>query len=343
MKRAIPMSLGGFLAASALVLGSAASASAADLPTAITFTSEAATTATFGSDWELPVRVSSKQEGVTNIVSASDGTVDFLVAGKPGAYVAGAKIYAGGVAYFTQPSNVEPLGVGEYTVTAVFTPAPGSEFATSKTKKSVMLTITALGITPTVTIIDDPATVAVPTVRTSIAGTYVDENGAPPAGAWTVTTTDSNGSEVFTVTAAQPTEAEEGSVGVFDIPIDAELEPGETFTVTAAFVPDASIAPGIEFEDAPPATFTTRALTPSEVLSSPVDVSLWVAGLNGFLFIALVVGLIWLIGAWWRGRKPREKVTTVEESAASTKSIEGVPAPAAIGAGSTDDETVSIP
>lgn len=338
MKRVIALAVTSILAAGALTIGVAGAAQAADVPTTIVFTTEPATAATFGSDWELAVRVTSELNGQPVIVSSSDGTVDFLVEGEPGAYVDDAKIYPGGVAYFTQPSTVDPLGVGEHTVTAVFTPAAGSDFVTSKTKKSVMLSITALTITPSVSIVDDPAVVSVPTVRTSIAGSFVEENGAPPSGTWTVTGTDSSGAEAFTISADQPTQAAEGSVGVLDIPIESELEPGETFTVTAVFAPDASVAPGLEFEDAAAATFTTRELTAAEVLSSRVSVALWVSILNGFLLIALIIGLVWLIGAWWRGRVPREK-TPAAVAEPSTAALPGVAPSAAIGAGSRNEET----
>lgn len=323
--------------AAALVLAAVTPASAADLPTRIAFTGEGATVATFDSDWEIPVAITSGTDGVVNNVSSNDGTVDFLVAGKPGAYVAGAKIYPGGVAYFTQPATVAPLGVGEYTVTAVFVPAAGSDFVTSKTSKSVKLTITPLEVAAAVSVITDPATVAVPTVRTSLSGTYLDETGAPPRGQWTVTGSDSSGAEVFVVTAAQPTESADGPVGPFDIPITDQLEPGETFTVTTVFEPEASIADGLEFVDAAPTTFTTRSLTPTEVLSSPVVVAPWVAILNGLLFIVLIIGLVWLIGAWVRGRTPRGASTQPQEAPiGETAVLTGLTPPAALTAG---DET----
>ena len=263
-----------------------------------------------------------QRDGYTADVASSDGTVDFLVAGEPGAFVEDATVYPGGVAYFTQPSNKPNLGVGTYDVTAVFTPSGGSAFATSKTKKSVSLTITALGITPTAEVITDPAIVTVPTVRTSITGTYVDEHGSPPVGEWMITATDSAGDEVFAVSAAQPTESVDGAVGPFDIPITSELEPGETFAVTAVFTPEQAIAAGLEFDDPAPASFTTRALTPTEVLSSPVTLSLWLIILNGVLFIVLVIGLVWLIGTWWRGRARR---------GAEVDSTQAPAAPAALG------------
>ena len=342
MKRILSATmLTGFVAAA--TVGAALPAYAADVPTSIVFTAEPSTIVTFGAEWELPVRVSSTSEGTPNIISGSDGTVDFLVEGKPGAFIDDAKIYPGGVAYFTQPANQPLLGVGEYTITAVFTPSPGSDFVTSKTKKSVALTITPLEISPAVAVITDPATVAVPTVRTTITGAYVEEHGAPPAGSWTVAAQDSSGQTVFTANADQPTAATEGSVGPLDIPITAELEPGETFTVTAEFTPDSGISAGLEFENPAIETFTTRSLTPTEVLSSPVAISLWVIILNGVLFVVLIIGLVWLIGGWSRGRTTKERpVAPVEQSTAALASVIDS-APAAIestdGAATDDADT----
>ena len=329
MNRMFALPLATLVAASALAVGFALPASAAGSPTRIDFVGETEITAPFNSPWELPIRVRSDAENGKINIKGSDGTVDIFVEGVPGEYVTAATIYPGGMTYFTQPANEPPLGAGEYTVTAVFTPAAGSELGTSKTTKSATLTITPLAITPSAVLLTDPAEVAVPTVRTSLAGEYLDTVGAPPSGTWTVTGVDSNGDDAFAVTAEQPTEATEGVVGPLDIPITDALKPGETYTISSEFEADPLIEPGLEYENPAAVDYTTTPLTTAEVLSTPVAVPIWVTILNGLLLIGLVVLLVWLIGAWSRGR-----TRTVDDAALATgpSALPATPSPAALGA-----------
>ena len=307
MKRLTALALGTALIAATLALGTAAPASAAGLPTVTSFVGTAAVSAPFGSAWDIPIRVTSKSDEGTYNVTTNDGTVDIFVEGMPGEYVTAATIYPGGMVYFAQPSNEPSLPAGEYNITAVFTPAAGSDYATSKTKKAAVLTITTLAVTASAEILTDPAIVTVPTVRTSLAGQYVDEEGAPPSGTWTVTGTASTGDEAFSITAEQPTESAEGAVGPLDIPIPNELEPGETYDVTTTFTADPLIAAGLDYENPANLTFSTPSLTTAEVLSGPVDISLWIIMLNGVLFIVFVVILVLLLGVWTRGRPKKVK------------------------------------
>jgi len=338
MNRLIARSLAALAAGGILALGFALPAQAAELPTKIAFVGETEVAAPFNSNWELPVRVTSDSTSGRFNIASTDGTVDFFVEGVPGEYITAATIYPGGMSYFAQPANEPPLAAGEYNVTAVFTPAAGSQFGTSKTTKTATLTITPLGLQPSVEILTDPAVVGVPTVRTSLAGDYVDIVGTPPSGTWTVTGTDSEGSEAFTITAEQPTEAVEGTVGPLDIPITEGLEPGETYTVTTEFDADPLIGPGLEFDNVAPARFTTTPLTLSETLSTPVAVPIWVTILNCLLLIGLVVVLVWLIGAWSRARKGNVDDTPL---AAGTPELPAAPVTPALSAAPTVPPTTT--
>jgi hypothetical protein len=333
MNRALALSIASAVTALALVTGAALPATAAGMPTITSFVGGTEVEASFGSEWELTIQVVSNAEYGRYNVAANDGTVDIYVEGMPGAYIAAAQIYPGGVTYFTQPSDKPMLAAGEYTVSAIFTPSSGSRFATSKTAKPVTLTITPLAVTTSVELLTDPAVVTVPTVRTSLTGEYADLHGAPPSGTWTVTGEDSAGSETFSITAAQPTESNEGMVGPLDIPITDELQPGETYTVTTIFEPDPLVAPGISFENVAPESFTTTPLTFAENLSTPVVVPLWVTILNGLLLIVLVMGIVWIIGAWSR-RRPVE--VDVAADATATSALPAAPSPAALEAAPGD-------
>jgi len=329
VKRLSAFALGAAIVGTTLVgttLTVAVPAWAADIPTSIAFTSDASDLSVpFGSAWDMPIRVTSKSDRGTYDVTTNDGTVDIFVEGMPGEYVTAATIYPGGMVYFAPPANEPALGAGEYSVTAVFTPAAGSEFSTSKTKKPAVLTITSIGVTTSAKLLTDPSVVTMPTVRTRLSGEFVDDKGVPPSGTWTVTGTDSDGTEAFSISADQPTESDEGAVGPLDIPITGELEPGETYEVRTVFTPDPLIARGIDFENPAPATFSTPSLTPAEVLSGPVTISMWIVVLNGILFIGLVVLLVLVLGVWSRGRVAKE------DAASLAPAIAGAPGVAAIG------------
>jgi hypothetical protein len=270
-------------------------ASAATISTTTTWSEGSEVTAPFGSAWQLVVKVATKAQHGTVPISSSDGTVDILIDGLPGEYVTATTVYPGGIAYFAQPANEPPLAAGTYSVTAVFTPAAGSEFRSSKTSKAATLTITPLTVVPTVEVVTDAATVAVPTVRTSLSGTYLETNGAPPSGDWTVTATDEDGNEAFSATVAQPTKAAEGEVGPLDIPIDSKLKAGETYTVDTVFVPDELIAPGIQIENTPLTTFSTQPPTVAESLSTPLPVPVWLTIFASLVIIGLAVWLVFLV------------------------------------------------
>jgi hypothetical protein len=331
MNRLISLPLAALVVGASLGLGTALPAFAADIPTKIAFVGATEVSAPFNSPWELPIRVTSESENGKFNIKGTDGTVDIFVEGVPGEYVTAATIYPGGMTYFAQPANEPPLAAGEYTVTAVFTPAAGSTFGTSKTAKSATLTITPLTMTTSVELLTDPAVVAVPTVRTSLAGEYLDVVGAPPSGTWTVTGVDADGDDAFTVTAEQPTEATEGTVGPLDIPITDPLEPGETYTITTEFDADPLIASGLEFENAAPLTHTTTPLTFAETLSTPVAVPIWATILNCVLVIGLVALLVWLLSRLTRGR-----ADDGDDAAPATgpSALPAAPSPAALDAAS---------
>lgn len=306
------------LAAFVLVLSAlgVASPAAAAVKTTTTFATTELT-APFGSPWQLAVSVTIANDFGTAPVQPSDGSIDILLDGMPGEYATAAAIAPGGVAYFVQPANEPPLAAGTYSVTARFTPAAGSGLSESTTKKVAKLTIEALTVVPTVEVISDPALTSVPTVRTSLAGTFVDTTGAPPSGSWSVTAVDSAGETSFEGTAAQPTQGADGSpVGVLDIPIDTPLKASETYTVTTVFTPDELIAGGLTVEQATTSNFTTRAATIGEILGAPTGVPIVISVLLGLLVAGLAGLLVWLIVQWRRFGSPEPEPALVEVPAA---------------------------
>ena len=292
---------------------------AGEVRTTTTFSSTDVT-APFSSDWQLSVRVTISNSFGTAPIQPSDGSVDILIEGMPGEYVTGAAIVPGGVAYFAQPANEPPLPAGTYEVTANFTPAAGSGLDPSSTKKAATLTIEPLTVVSTVELITDPSVTPTPLVRTSLAGTFVDTNGAPPSGEWMVTAVDSSGDTGFEGTASQPTQGQDGApVAPLDIPLDGALKSGEPYTVTAVFTPDELLAGGLAVEDAAPATFTTKAATAGEILGGPVGVPVIVMVLVLLLIAGLIALLVWLIRSW------RLSAVPVGESPAQPEAVSAVP------------------
>ena len=260
----------GLAAASTLLIATPAHA---DTLTSTYFVGERTVEAPFGSDWLLTVAVNPVGVAVADSVGPTDGTIEVLVDGA--AFVDGLPVNPGGLAYIAQPVTAPLLAAGEHEITAVFTPEPGGEYRTSVTRFTTTLTITPLGVTPFVEIVTAADEVAVPTVRTSFSGAYVDELGAPPAGEWQVTVLDDTGDEVFSQAARQPTESADGTIDPLDIPITARLDSGATYSVDTQFVADASVASGVSFDNAEPLDLVTADLSLAEKLVEPVGVPTW--------------------------------------------------------------------
>lgn len=301
----------GLAAASTLLIATPAHA---DTLTSTYFVGERAVSAPFGSDWLLTVAVSPVGGGVANSVGPTDGTLSVLVDGAP--FIAELPVNPGGLAFIAQPASAHPLPAGDHEITAVFTPTAGGEYGASRTGLTTTLTITPLSVTPIVEIVTAADEVAVPTVRTSFAGEYVTELGAPPAGEWRVTVTNDAGDEVFSQTARQPTQSADGEIDPLDLPITARLDSGATYSVDTEFVADSSIATGLTFDAPEPLALMTADLTIAEKLVEPVAMPLWA-------IIALIAApLVALLTVVALGLALRRRRSTLRESEPITGVIE---------------------
>jgi hypothetical protein len=278
--------------AAALAPAPSALAAGDDVATVTAFGDASTLSVPFGGDWVFDITVTAPKGYQGTHVDPNDGTVDVLVSGQPDDFAKALPIYPGGVAYFSQPDTQPLLPPGTYTLTAIFTPATNGTFATSKTTKTAKLTITELSIAPAVSLVADST---VPTVRTSLSGSFIDTTGAPPAGTWTVSAQDKGGSTVFEKTVDQPTVTESGTVGPLDIPITGALEPGETYAVTAEFTPATYLAGGLTIENAAPLEFTTAPPTIAETLNEPLALPLWALATLGALLLAALALVIVLV------------------------------------------------
>lgn len=244
----------------------------ADTLTIATFVNERNVAVPFGTDWLLTVSVYPVTRSEADSIGPNDGTVDVFVDGSSTPFIRELPVNPGGLVFVTQPVTQPLLPAGTHTVVAVFTPTTGGEYRTAQTRSAASVEIAPLAAVASVEIVTDASEVAVPTVRTSFGGPWVDRLGAPPAGEWQVRVLDATDDAVFTQTASQPTQSAT-AITPLDIPITARLNAGATYRVETTFAPDDSIVGGIEFTDPEPLNLTTEESSLGETLIEPVEVS----------------------------------------------------------------------
>jgi hypothetical protein len=265
-----------------LALGPALSASADD-STTTTFSAASTQTVSYGTNWVMPVTVSGSTE--YDFVTSTSGTVNILIKGIPGNYVTGLPLTPGGEAFFSPPSSKPPLPAGTYAVTAVYVPSGTAFLAASQTLTPATLTVTALNMTSSFTVNktsvnNKPGLQVVVTVRPP------NDHAAIPSGAWSVTAKDSTGAIAFQQTvplAANP-------ANPVTVTLRQKVKPGHQYTVSADFVPAATVAGGYQVKNGDPQKVTVEAQSLGEILSTPFAAPLW-------LLIAIGVGLALLVAA----------------------------------------------
>jgi hypothetical protein len=265
----------------------AAPAMAEDVSTKIAFDGPTSLTVAFGTDWVLPISVAAPS--AFRVLDSEDGTVDVTVVGLAGTFGRHLALYRGGHAYLAQPSAAPLLGIGKHTMNAVFQPAAGSGLDSSQTVKSFSLTVTGFAITTKSQVVDDPATVTTPVVRVSLDdAAYAKAFGGPPAGEWKITVTSDAGSPVFESSFAQPVK----STDPIDVAISPHLRSGRSYTVTADFVPDATVAQGLTLTTAPPIKYVTPPDDPFQTMVNAIPVPPWAEALGGAVLLLLLAAVI---------------------------------------------------
>lgn len=293
--RTLPRLLVGAIAAlglAGLTLGVATPA-AADVATQIAFDQPGAT-ATFGSDWVVPVTVTASDFGV---LDGPAGTVSIFVEGVAGAYAEGMPIYRGGVAFFAQPDARPPLGAGAHLLTAVFTPAAGSGLMTSQTATPFTLTITPLALEAHAAVDEAVGDEAAPYLHLWLSGEFVDALGAP-AGSWEVAL---GSDDARTMTLEQPA----GSADPLEVSLADDVRPGRTLEVTATFLPDPAVAGGIELSGPEPVSYQAPSRSPGDLLASSVLLPWWLVIVLLLLLAGVVAALVVLLV---QRRKARDAV-----------------------------------
>jgi hypothetical protein len=269
-------------AAGALILavGPALSASADD-STTTSFSADSTQKVSYGSDWVMHITVAGTNQ--YDFVTANSGTVNVLIKGIPGIYVTGLPLTAGGSAYLAPPDSQPPLPAGTYDVTAVYVPSGTAYLQASQSTATATLTVTPLSMsssfTVTKTTIKDK-----PAVQVVATATPPSANAGIPQGSWLVTATDTSGATAYEST----TPLAKNPADPVTITLGQTVTPGHDYTVSAKFVPAASVAGGYRVTNGDPQKVTVEAPSFGEVVTTPFAAPPWV-------LIAIAVGLALLI------------------------------------------------
>lgn len=298
-----------------LLLVPAASASAA-VPTTIEFETTGPVEVVFGEQWSLTLAVSTTYDsGPTLRLGPNDGTVDVYLSGVGGAFASSLPIQPDGLVYVSQPSSQPLLAAGDYDVTAIYNPAPGGYYGSSQTATALVLTVSALDVTPEVSIAVDPSVSDSPVITAALSGSYIDSTNGYPAGTWQFTLAGPGGAPAFDATVAQP----QGATNPLRITVDSALDRGTTYTLSSTFTPADAIAGGVTVGSAPDAVYETPSGTFGEAITSAVPLPLWLA----IVMLALLLGLgaaAIVIGVMLAKRAP-----TAPQDAAPSRRVPGDP------------------
>ncbi len=278
------------VAASVLLLATALPASAAgESPTEIHFEETELGPLPFGETWVLPIQVEATGE-FAPYIGQSDGTVDVFIDGIAGAYATALPVLGGGEAYFAQPAGQPLLPAGEHTVRAVFRPSGGSVFASSQTTQTAVIRVEPLALTTEFTT-RSAGSDALPVVRLTVRGPDGTDLGSRAIGMWRVDVVAGSTGELvesLSVPAARLGITAEAS-------LSAEPEPGETYALSASFLPDDGIASSAQVADPEPLYHDVPGLGLDEQLHVPTVVPWWAVWTGGAVGALLLAGLVALV------------------------------------------------
>jgi len=296
----------------ALGLAAAATATAhADSAPTIAFDTQEVTTP-FGGDWLVEVHLT-VPDGWT-AADAAWGTVDIQLDDVPGTYSAGLPIVRGGVVYFARPTSATLLPAGEHRATAVFRPStPG--LLEAQTTAPLVITVTPLGLSPELDVLDVPGDARSPYAELSLEGEYVESLGTP-AGSWALTA-ERDGTELV-----QTTIDVEAGEGPATVSLAEFTKPGTTVVVTAEFTPDAAVSPGVEAETTSEREIVTPALTPAEWLTRAIAVPWWLAVVALVLVVGSVVAAVLVVVRKRHPRTAEGEGEAAGSSASATPTLE---------------------
>lgn len=272
--------LGAVLALVALQLGFGAAPAFAEA-SQLSFVTTSPVQTAFGGNWNVQLKaVYSFQPSVP--IPANQATVDVFLSGIDGAYASRLPIQPDGSVYVSQ-STATTLAPGEYQMTAVLVPVPGSFVEGSQTTSPLTLTVTAYAVDADINI--DQASVAdgEPVIEAHLSGQFVDTTEAVPAGTWAFTVT-ATGQTVLETEVAQ----DAGATEALRYAITEKLDKGVDYTVSAEFAPVDALAAGLEVTQPDDVTFHT----PDGGLADPIPYPLWLLIVTALVPLAIAVTVI---------------------------------------------------
>ena len=280
----------------------APSMASAGVTSTLAFETAGPVTVDFSQDWLITLSVSTTYEGGPTVrLGPNDGTVDVYFSGVGGVFSAGLPIQPDGLIYVSQPAKQPLLPAGDYSVTAIFNPAPGGYYNSSQTASPLAFTVTALDVAPRVEVGYDASVSKYPVITASLAGAYVDATGGAPAGTWSFVVTGPKGDAVLTRDVAQV----QGDSDPLRVEVTSRLAKGEQYSVASTFTPAQEIAGGLTVPGIPAATFQTPAGTFAESMGASVPLPLWLLIVLGVLLLGLATTAV-ILGVRLSGRAPKD-------------------------------------
>jgi hypothetical protein len=258
-----------------LALSAPLSATAADIDVPLHWTDPATQTVEYGSYWDFTVATDDASGEMP-----SDSTVHVTGASTP-VHIQTSFYYDDSeddyAAIISTPSGRQPLEAGHYSFTVSSTKDSGGDHYTFSTADSAQLTVTKAPIGVDLRVINDPNSTGNAIVSMRLTGNYIDNlypaDGDPmvplaPSGTWKVTVANADGSVALQRSIVQT--AGFASTQSFYWPsVPAE----KTFSATAVFTADSSIAGNFAFSPSPDVSYTSSpkpvpSPVPTELASS---------------------------------------------------------------------------
>jgi hypothetical protein len=235
----------------------------------------------FGGNWNVQIgTVYSFQTTVP--IPADQASVDVYLTGVDGIFATKLPIQPDGSVYVSQ-SAASTLPPGEYQMTAVLVPVPGSFIEGSQTTSPLILSISAYSVDTEISVDDASVAAEEPVIEARLSGQFVETTEAVPAGTWAFSVTG-GGKTVLETEVAQ----DAGETEALRYAITEKLEKGVEYEVEATFTPVDALAAGLEVSQ--PSSVTFRM--PSGSIADPVPYPLWLLIVTCLVPLALAITVI---------------------------------------------------
>ena len=294
-------------AAVALIAGVAlsqtavASATAADVPVVVEFTTSSATVE-YGQYWTFPMTADS--DFFSEIFQPASFTI--TATGTPGTYAPVLSLFSSSgnvTGNLAAPYEVAPLGAGSYTFSVSGSAADGVHTYTGKTPTPATLTVEKAKLGVELRVLADPSNGTGAIVTAKFTGRFVDEYSSSffpgaaqsPAGSWKITIKDADGAVATERNVERPAGDDVLATSFYW----ADAEPGEQYTASATFVASGVSANNFSVTAAQDFAYTApesaRPVPTSSATAKP-DTSLPEATGFGLPLWALILVIVLTVG-----------------------------------------------